>query len=229
MKNYELTIENGKVTFIKDFEEVDGVVTPFDGVLYIPAEVTDLFCSDSVIGCYPEDIVVEESNQVYCAKEHCLFTKDGRELLMISRKTATMPCDTKSIGSSAFALVCDTPENYPPVLPQGLEEIQYRAFAADADVPVTFVVPDSVKEVGLMAFMIRTPKTTIEFVGDPQLELGVFGTKAELLAMPDDFWPILKTLPEVLYTKPETLHIVAPKGSNVATYCKKYGIPCVEK
>lgn len=229
MKNYELTIEDGKVTFIDRFIEKNGKFDDVDGVLYIPKEVKELFATESIIGCYPEDIIVEEGNESYCAREHCLFTKDGRELLMISKKSV-IPMDTKIIGASVFAPPVQPPEHMrPPVLPQNLEEIRYRGLATENEGPASVVIPITVKKIGLMGLMIHSPKVGINFIGDPELEIGVFGTKAEAMDLGEEYDTIYKELPDLMYIDPDTLHIYAHEGTGVIEYCKKYGIPYVEK
>ena len=79
MKNYELTIENGVITWVKD-TDVNGNHIP--GVLYIPKEAVD-FSTDAWVhlGCEADGIVVHKDNPEFSSAHNCLLSKDGTMLI----------------------------------------------------------------------------------------------------------------------------------------------------
>lgn len=229
MKTYELTIENGNVTLINEFEEINGETVRIEAALYIPKNVTNLFASESVVGLYPEDIIVEEGNEEYCEKGHCLFSKDGERLLLVSQK-AEIPADTKIVGNGMFPLPITSSEEINKILVDGVERITYRAFMLAWEINDKIVIPASVKSVDMLAFMIHSENVvTYEFSGDPHLDIGVFGTEAEIADTDSEADDIYKNLPKIFYVKPENIQVIAKANSGVAKYCKKYGIPVTLK
>ena len=106
-------------------------------------------------------------------------------------------------------------------IPDGVEVLDYRAFAVNAD-RVTIRVPASVIFVNLLAFMIHSYHTHIIFEGDANLRIGTFGTAAEA---EDSGFELYKSMPAVLYPKAENIKVTCPANSKISAYCKKYGIP----
>ena len=220
MRNYELTIENGVITWIENFD-ADGNTIP--GILYIPKEATS-FSGDAWVNldCEAEAIVVHEDNPVYSSAHNCLLSKDGTKLIKTSKTSdiSKLP-GLKTIGRDAFQTLGENRDEFIFRIPDGVEVLDYRAFAVNAD-RVEIIVPASVIFVNLMAFMIHSKHTHIVFEGDADLRIGTFGTAAEAV---DSGFEIFQSLPSVLYPKAENITVACQPGSKIAAYCKKYGIP----
>lgn len=228
--------------------ETDAPSSPY--TLVIPKEATGFTISAlECIGAL-NDIRVEEGNARYRAECGCLINRET-ETVIYAVQGATVPDGVKVIGNCAFNWQPERTETdmNPFRLPDGLRKIAYRAFVIDSENKIHIIIPASVEYVGIMALMIRKCGgdgiCEVTFLGDPELETGVFGTKAEL----DDVEYILikrgmidgeddpelctidrsdvhRKMPGVLYPKPENYLIHAPEGSSVAAYCAEYGIPC---
>ena len=101
MKNYNLTIKNGVITWV---ETIDENCNPVDGILYIPKEATS-FSPDAwvALGCCAEGIRVHKDNPVYSSAHNCLLSKDGTKLIKTC-KTSDISKLTglKTIGRDAF-------------------------------------------------------------------------------------------------------------------------------
>ena len=220
MKNYELTIENGVITWVED-TDVNG--NPIPGVLYIPKEAVD-FSADAWVhlGCEADGIIVHKDNPEFSSAHNCLLTKNGKKLLKTCRSSdVSKLTGLKSIGANAFQTRNADRDEFTFRIPDGVEVLDYRAFAISAD-KVEIVVPESVIYVNLLAFMIHSQHTHIIFEGDPHLRIGTFGTAAE--AQHSGF-EVYQKMPAVLYPKAENITVACQPGSKVAAYCKEYGIP----
>lgn len=218
---------------LRDFTltlDEEGIVTEIDGRhertrLFLPKEAIGWDNPEVVIGVLPDCIEVEEGNPYFRAESGCLIRKEDNAVVLVARG-ATVPDGVEIIWDNAFCWDDDAPTSFNPLrLPHSVREIHYRAFAVTSDEPIHIAIPKSVEYVGLMALMAKCGEQTwrVTFAGDPELETGVFGTKAELT---DVDWDILHSLPSSYYTKPEHLLVTAPEGSGVMEYCRKYGIPC---
>ena len=86
---------------------------------------------------------------------------------------------------------------------------------------VKITLPESIKKIAPLSFFIHSENIEITFDGDPELEVGAFGTKAE---SEDSDISVYKAMPPILYVKQENIKVICPKNSNVEKYCKKYGI-----
>ena len=106
-------------------------------------------------------------------------------------------------------------------IPDGVERLDYRAFAISAET-VEITVPASVLHVNLLAFMIHSQRTHIIFEGDPHLRIGTFGTAAEAK---DSGFEIFQSMPAVLYPDAKKISVRCRPGGNVSQYCNQYGIP----
>lgn len=220
MQNYELTIENGVITWIKD-SDANG--NPIPGILYIPKEAA-AFSNDAwvCLGCEADGIVVHKDNSEFSSAHNCLLSKNGKKLLKTCKNSdISKLTGLKGIGADAFQTMNEERDKFVFRIPDGVEVLDYRAFAISAD-KVEIVVPASVIYVNLLAFMIHSQHTHIIFEGDPHLRIGTFGTAAE--AQHSGF-EVYQKMPTVLYPKAENITVTCQPDSKVAAYCKEYGIP----
>ena len=220
MQNYELTIENGVITWIKD-NDANGHKIP--GILYIPKEVVG-FSGGALahLGCEVEGIVVHKNNPELSSAHNCLLTKNGKKLLMTCKNSDVCQLSgLKVIGRDAFWGLNTDREEFILRIPDGVEVLDYRAFEIFAR-RVEIIVPASVIYVNLLAFMIHSQHTHIIFEGDPHLQIGTFGTAAE--AQHSGF-EVYQKMPAVLYPKAENITVTCQSGGKVSQYCKEYGIP----
>ena len=219
MQNYELTIENGVITWVED---TDGKGNPIPGILYIPKEAVD-FSADAWVhlGCEADGIVVHKDNPVYSSAHNCLLSKNGKKLLKTCKNSnISKLTGLKGIGSDVFQIMNAERDEFIFRIPDGVEVLDYRAFAISAD-RVEILVPDSVIYVNLLAFMIHSQHTHIIFEGDPHLRIGTFGTAAEAQ---DSGFEVYQKMPAVLYPKAENITVTCQPGGKVSQYCKEYGI-----
>ena len=101
MKNYNLTIEDGMITWIEDYDQ-NGA--PIPGILYIPKEATE-FSDDAWIhlGCTADGICVHKDNPVYSSAHNCLLSKDGTKLIKTCKTSdVSKLTGLKTIGRDAF-------------------------------------------------------------------------------------------------------------------------------
>ena len=220
MQNYELTIENGVITWIED-TDVNGNHIP--GVLYIPKEAVD-FSTDAWVhlGTEADGIVVHKDNPEFSSAHNCLLSKNGKKLLKACKNSdISKLTGLKGIGRDAFQTMNAERDEFIFRIPDGVEVLDYRAFAISAD-KVEIVVPESAIYVNLLAFMIHSQHTHIIFEGDPHLRIGAFGTAAE--ARHSGF-EVYQKMPAVLYPKAENITVTCQPGGKVYQYCKEYGIP----
>ena len=220
MQNYELTIENGVITWVED---TDANGNPIPGILYIPKEAV-AFSNDAWVhlGCEADGIVVHKDNPEFSSAHHCLLSKNGKKLLKTCRSSdVSKLTGLKGIGADAFQTMNEERDTFVFRIPDGVEVLDYRAFAISAD-KVEIVVPESVICVNLLAFMIHSQHTHIIFEGDPYLRIGVFGTAAEAQ---NSGFEVFQKMPAVLYPKAENITVTCQPDSKVAAYCKEYGIP----
>lgn len=220
MKNYNMTIEDGVITWVETTDE-EGNHIP--GILYLPPEATS-FSADAWINldCLAEEIRVHEDNPAYMSADNCLLSKDGTKLIKTCRSSdISKLTGLKYIGQDAFQSLGLDRDEFSFRIPDGVEVLGYRAFAISAD-DVTITVPACVTFVNLLAFMIHSKRTHIIFEGDAQLRIGAFGTAAE--AVDSDF-ELYRNMPTIVYPRAENITVTCPKNSKVAAYCEKYGIP----
>ena len=220
MKNYELTIKDGVITWV---ETIDENCNPVEGILYIPKEATS-FSPDAwvALGCTASGIQVHKDNPVYASAHNCLLSKDGTKLIKACKASdISKLTGLKVIGRDAFHTLGEAAEAFHCRIPDGVEELDYRALAVTAD-RVEITVPASVIFVDLLAFMIHSDHTHIIFEGDTQLRIGAFGTAAEAV---DSGYEVYRTMPAILCPKAENITVSCPKNSKISAYCKKYGIP----
>ena len=220
MKNYELTIENGVITWVEDTDENGD---PLDGILYIPKEAiafsTDAWAN---LGCNAAGIRVHKDNPVYSSAHNCLLSKDGSKLIKVcERSDIYRLTGIRTIGRDVFNNPGYSWIEFDLHIPDGVELLDYRALALSADT-ARITVPASVAFVDLLAFMIYSKRTHIIFEGDPHLRIGTFGTAAE--AQHSGF-EVFQKMPAVLYPKAENITVSCQPGSKVSQYCKQYGIP----
>ena len=85
MKNYNLTIENGVITWV---ETTDENGNPIEGILNIPKEATS-FSTDAwvALGCDTNGIRVHKDNPVYSSAHNCLLSEDGTKLIKTSKSS----------------------------------------------------------------------------------------------------------------------------------------------
>lgn len=219
MKNYELTIEDGVITWIENADENGN---PIDGILNIPKEAI-AFHPDAWIflGCGADGIVVDKDNPVFSSDHNCLLSKDGKTLIKVCKNSdVSQLTSLEIIGQDAFNDLDVERDEFVFRIPDGVKILDYRAFAVNAR-DVKIAVPSSVRAIGALAFMIHSDSTHIIFEGDAELEVASFGT--ELEAKDSDI-EIYKSMPSIVYPKKETLTVTCPKESNISNYCKKYGI-----
>ena len=220
MKNYELTIENGVITWTQD-TDANGNHIP--GILYIPKEAVD-FSTDAWVhlGCESDGIVVHKDNPEFSSAHNCLLSKDGTKLIKTSKSSdVSKLTGLKTIGRDAFQTLGEDPDAFIFRIPDGVEVLDYRAFAVTAQ-RVEIIVPASVVFVNLLAFMIHSEHTHIIFEGDTQLRIGAFGTAAEAA---DSGFELYQSMPAILYPKAENITVTCQPGGKVSQYCKEYGIP----
>lgn len=220
MQNYELTIENGVITWVED---TDANGNPIPGILYIPKEAVD-FSTDAWVhlGAEADGIVVHKDNPEFSSAHNCLLSKNGKKLLKTCKNSdISKLTGLKGIGRDAFQTMNAERDEFMFRIPDGVEVLDYRAFAISAD-KVEIIVPKSVIYVNLLAFMIHSQHTHIIFEGDPHLRIGTFGTAAE--AQHSGF-EVYQKMPAVLYPKAENITVTCQPDSKVAAYCKEYGIP----
>ena len=220
MKNYELAIENGVITWVED---TDVNSNPIPGILYIPKEAVD-FSTDAWVhlGCEADGIVVHKDNPEFSSAHNCLLSKNGKKLLKTCKNSdVSKLTGLKGIGRDAFQTMNADRDEFIFRIPDGVEVLDYRAFAISAD-NVEIIVPKSVIYVNLLAFMIHSQHTHIIFEGDPHLRIGAFGTAAESQHSGVE---VYQKMPAVLYPKSENITVTCQPGSKVAAYCKEYGIP----
>lgn len=220
MKNYDLTMEDGVITWVETTDE-NGNPTP--GILYIPKEAT-AFSTDAwvALGCDTDGIRVHPDNPVYSSAHNCLLSKDGTKLIKTSKSSdISRLTGLKTIGRDAFQTLGEDPDAFVFRIPDGVEVLDYRAFAVTAQ-QVEITVPASVVFVNLLAFMIHSERTHIIFEGDTELRIGAFGTAAEAA---DSGFEVYQSMPAILYPKAENITVTCKPGSKVSRYCKKYGIP----
>ena len=220
MRNYNLTIEDGVITWV---ETADENGNPIPGILCIPKEA-NAFSPDAwvTLGCDTDGIRVHPDNPEFSSAHNCLLSKDGKKLVKTSKASdISKLTGLKVIGRDAFQTLAEERSEFVFRIPDGVEALDYRAFAVSAE-EVKIIVPASVYFVDLMAFMIHSDHTHIIFEGDPYVEVGTFGTAAE--AEDSDF-VVYKSLPEIMYPKAENIKVTCLPGGKVSQYCKKYGIP----
>lgn len=223
MKNYNLTIEDGVITWVENTDE-NGA--PIEGILYIPEEATS-FSADAraFMSCNAAGIRVHKDNPVYSSAYNCLLSKDGKKLIKTCKNSdISKLTGLKTIGRDAFQTLEEEYDEFIFRIPDGVEVLDYRAFALAADT-VEIIVPASVVFVNLLAFMIHSKHTHIVFEGDPVLRIGTFGTAAEAK---DSGFEAYRKMPAILYPNAENISVTCPPDSKVSAYCKKYGIPTGE-
>ena len=220
MKNYNLTMEDGVITWVED---TDANGNPIPGILYIPKEATS-FSADAwiALGCNMDGIRVHPDNPIYSSAHNCLLSKDGTKLIKTSKSSdISKLTGLKTIGRDAFQTLGEDPDEFVFRIPDGVEVLDYRAFAITAK-QVEITVPASVIFVNLLAFMIHSEHTHIIFEGDAELRIGTFGTAAEAA---DSGFELYQSMPAILYPKAENITISCQSGGKVSQYCKEYGIP----
>lgn len=223
MIQYQLTIEDGVITWIED---VDSNGNHISGVLFIPEDALS-FSQDAWahLGCDMDGILVHQDNPVFSSAYNCLLSKDGKKLIKTCKSSdISKLTDVTMIGRDAFQNTGAEMEEVFFRIPDGVEVLDYRAFAMGAD-KVEIIVPSSVRCVHPLAFMIHSQKTRIIFEGDALLRIGTFGTAAEAA---DSDLETFRRLPAVLYPKANNITVSCKKDSQVASYCKEYGIPMGE-
>ncbi len=220
MKKYEMKIENGVITEIETFDP-DG--NPISGLLYIPKQAVD-FSTDAWLSLneFVEAIEVHKDNPEFSSAHNCLLSKNGKKLIKACKNSAVSKLtDLKVIGRDALSILGLHQDEFILRIPDGVEVLDYRAFALSAD-NVKITVPASVIYVNLLTFMIHSQHTHIIFEGDPHLRIGAFGTASEAK---DSGFEVYQKMPAVLYPKAENITVTCQPDSKVAAYCKEYGIP----
>ena len=150
------------------------------------------------------------------------MSKDGTKLIKTSKSSdISKLTGLKTIGQDAFQTLGEDPDAFIFRIPDGVEVLDYRAFAVAAQ-RVEIIVPASVVFVDLLAFMIHSEHTHIMFEGDTELRIGAFGTAAEAA---DSGFELYQSMPAILYPKAENFTVTCQPDSKVAAYCKEYGIP----
>lgn len=220
MRNYNLTIEDGVITWVED---TDANGNPIPGTLYIPKEVV-AFSADAWVhlGCEADGIVVHEDNPEYSSAHNCLLSKNGKKLIKTCKNSdVSKLTGLTEIGRDAFHTMGTERDEFIFRIPDGVEVLDYRAFAISAD-KVRIIVPASVICVNLLAFMIHSQHTHIIFEGDPYLRIGAFGTAAEAQ---NSGFEVFRKMPAAVYPKAENITVTCQSGGKVSQYCKEYGIP----
>lgn len=225
---------------------VDYICADGNGLLTVPKDARGFTADALLLLDEVKEIVVEEGNPRYRAEGCCLINAET-ETVIYAGENAVVPDGVKVVGACAFHWDDDrTSMDLDPLrLPDGLKEIRYRAFAVSSERKIHIIVPASVERVGLMAFMMHGAGVSeVTFLGDPTPEIGVFGTKAELFGIEhfmlrrgvidgdgaseeqaEEATQVLRQVPECICTKPESILVHAPADSEMAGYCKHYGIP----
>ena len=217
---YDLTIEDGVITYIEDTDEAG---SPLPGILYIPKEATS-FAPDAWIslGCMADGILVHPENPVFSSAHNCLLSKDGTTLIKTCKNSAVSKLTgLKTLGRDAFQTIGSEQEEFNLRIPSGVQVLDYRSLAVCAET-VRIIVPSSVIFIDLLAFMIHSDYTNITFEGDADLRIGTFGTAAEA---EDSGYEVYRSMPAVLYPKADRISVSCPPNSKISAYCKKYGIP----
>lgn len=224
MKNYQLTIEDGVITWIENTNENGD---PMEGILYIPKEAV-AFDPDAwvFLGCSADAIIVDKKNPVFSSSHNCLLSKDGKTLIKVCKNSDVAKLSgVEFIDSDAFNDLDQQRNDFNFCIPDGVTTLEYRAFAMCSK-KVHITVPSSVCNIGPLAFMIHGEDTHIVFDGDSELAIGAFGTKAESY---DSDLAFYKRLPDSVYPKKEDFTVYCLKDSKVSEYCKRYGIKTFEK
>ena len=173
------------------------------------------------MGCEADGIVVHKDTPEFSSAHNCLLSKDGTKLIKTSKSSdISKLTGLKTIGRDAFQTLGEDPDAFIFRIPDGVEVLDYRAFAVTAQ-RVEIIVPASVVFVNLLAFMIHSEHTHIIFEGDTELRIGAFGTAAEAA---DSGFELYQSMPAILYPKAENITVTCQPGSKVSRYCKKYGI-----
>lgn len=218
MKDFKLIIENGTVTDISapDSEAWDDKLR-----LFIPKDVIDISEEALAYLGSVDEIEVDLENPCFVSASNCLLSKDGARLLKASvNADVSSLTKLRVVGSNAFNNLDRENGRIEIHLPDGVTTIEYRAFAMSAK-EACITVPASVVKVEALAFMIHADKVTVEFKGNPDVEAGAFGTKAERNFFTDT---VLNTLPEALCTDQSTYNVICPKDSKLAAYRGECGI-----
>lgn len=240
MENYKLTVENGIITGIETIRvnepSADGTLPDYEEIeacLFIPKDVVgfseDPEFLESLLFFDPLAIEVEDGNEVFAAVNNCLIRKADRTMVLgcsnsripgnglvehLAPCVLCSPIEFKEMDLSSFEI------------PYGVKTIGYRALANSSDDDdILISIPDSVEKIeamGLMMLVGEGHSCVMTFLGSPELEPGVFGTKAE---SKDSVYEVFKNMPDILYAKSEKLLVRGLKNSSVEEYCKKYGIP----
>lgn len=179
----------------------DGVATGIAYLgedLYIPAEVTNLPLK-GLSGYDPEVIEVERGNEAYYSERNCLIELGTRKLIFGCSNSEIPEKRVITIGSQAFASLSRA-RGLQFDIPKCIERMEAMALA----------IPH---ECGLCEF---------SFEGSPELEIGVFGTKAEAAESDDE---VFGNMPEDYYKDPESIIVKGEKGSSVEAYCSRFSIP----
>ena len=240
MENYKLTVENGIITDIEmlrvEEPSPDGTLPGYELIeacLFIPKDVIGFSEApeflESLIGFDPLAIEVEEGNKVFAAVNNCLIRKADRTMILGCRNSR-IPGNglVEHIGPCVLCTPIELEEMdlRDFEIPYGVKTIGYRALANSTDDDdILISIPDSVEKIetmGLMMMVGEGHSCVMTFMGSPELEPGVFGTKAEA---EDSNYDAFKTMPDILYVKPERLLVRGLKNSSVEKYCRKYAIP----
>lgn len=241
MRKFELRVEDSIVCdmFLPKEENPTEEDMEGTGLLYIPEEVTGLNTDCVWINQSRfSGIEVAENNPVYYAKDNCLFYKEN-DVLVLGSLSSVLPADGSFhiIGANAFSGFTETefPFVKQMVIPEGVEDIQYNAIMITREDDTEVLLPGSLKHMSILAMRTQSDNghLTLTFLSDPKLETGVFGTKKELLDIPEEDHPeisqelvdVLKNMPDTIYARPETYLVRAGENSSVEQYCKKYDIP----
>lgn len=217
MKDCKLTVKNGTVVDIDKFHLSD----EGDSRLFIPKDAVAI--SDEALAYLGavDEIEVETDNPSFRSDNGCLLSKDGSKLIKASvNADISKLTGLRIIGSNAFNNMGRDNGRIEIRLPEGVTALEYRALAMSAE-EALITVPSSVVTVGSLAFMIHADKVTVEFKGDPEVEAGAFGTRAERRAFTGT---VLDRLPEVACTDQSTYTVICRADSKLAAYCGECGI-----
>ena len=250
MYTYMLLIWNNTLLHICDirqtgrYERIGGVVFPamaetavgsaipeqkrlFRGRLHIPRNVYGILRA-TYRHINPLAIDVEAGNPVFEARGNCLICRKHKKLVLGCSNSVIPTEGVEWIGPSAFHFF-DYDAPLPPIsmlIPDNIRRIEQDAFFADSPEDIHITVSAGVRSIGAAALLLHSGKLCrITFCGDPALEVGVFGTKAEAA---DTEYARLRAFRDDWFVDPQHLAVTAPHGSSVAAYCKKYSIPCEE-
>ena len=146
-----MRIEHG---IIREFDRYDEIVIPRDCIGISPDAYEDLAATADERKC----IDVEFGNERLIVRKNCLIERESGRLIL-GCKSSDIPDDgsVKIIGSHAFrgigGLESDDRDCFSSVtLPDGLEVIEHHAFADSGLKHIE--LPDSVRSIGAMAFML---------------------------------------------------------------------------